>query len=212
MPGPTALGMVRRILLLALCCAFTAAPAQAFRLPAAFGPLPGNPADKLAAPIDDEVYNPATHCTGPRHRKGMLALQQWLGAHSHGVFWGSYRCERWGKHSASLHAEDRAIDWHLDVTNAADRADAKRLIDVLLAPDEAGNQHALARRMGVEELIWDCSYWGAGMEDFQPYGYCYGRSGKLRKHLDPTAAHRNHVHIGMNKRGAGGKTTFWLAR
>src|SRR5436190_14064615 len=125
--------MVRRILLLALCCAFTAAPAQAFRLPANFGPLPGNPADKLATPIDDEVYDPATHCTGPKHRKGMLDLQRWLEAHSGGVFWGSYRCEMWGKHSASLHAEDRAVDWHLDVTVPADRRAAKQLIDTLLA-------------------------------------------------------------------------------
>ena len=31
------------------------------------------------------------------------------------MFWGSYRCEKWGKGQASLHAENRAIDWHLDV-------------------------------------------------------------------------------------------------
>jgi hypothetical protein len=199
--------MVQRILLLALCCAATAAPAQAFRLPANFGPLPGNPADRLSAPIDAETYDPATHCTGPRHRKGMVALQRWLQTNSRGVFWGSYRCERWGKHSASLHAEDRAIDWH-----PSDRAAARKLIDELLAPDKAGDQHALARRMGVEELIWDCSYWGAGTQNFEQYSYCYGRSGKLRKHLDPTAAHRNHVHIGMTKRGAAAKTSFWAAR
>jgi len=201
--------MVRRILLLVLCCAFTAAPAQAFRLPANFGPLPGNPADRLTTPIDDEVYDPATHCSGPQHRKGMLDLQHWLEAHSHGVFWGSYRCERWGKHSASLHAEDRAIDWHLDVTSAADRADAKNLIDLLLAPDKDGNQHALARRMGVEEIIWDCSYWSAGSPDFGPYGPCYSKSGKLRKHVDPTIAHRNHIHLGISKRGAAARTSFW---
>ena len=208
--------MVQRILLLALCCASMlgahaggGSVAQAFRLPANFGPLPGNPADTLSAPIDDEVYDPATHCSGPQHRRGMLDLQHWLEAHSHGIFWGSYRCERWGKHSASLHAEDRAIDWHLDVTNSADRADAKHLIDLLLAPDTAGDQHALARRMGVEELIWDCSYWGAGMDDFKPYGYCYGRGGKLRKHINATAAHRDHLHLGMTKRGAAAKTTFW---
>ena len=199
--------MVQRILLLALCCAATAAPAQAFRLPANFGPLPGNPADRLSAPIDAETYDPATHCTGPRHRKGMVALQRWLQTNSRGEFWGSYRCELWGKHSASLHAEDRAIDWH-----PSDHAAARKLIDELLAPDKADDQHALARRMGVEELIWDCSYWGAGMQNFEKYGYCYGRSGKLRKHLDPTAAHRNHVHIGMTKRGAAAKTTFWAAR
>jgi hypothetical protein len=204
--------MVQRIILLALCCAATAAPAQAFRLPAHFGPLPGNPADRLSAPIDAETYDPATHCSGPQHRKGMLALERWLASNSRGVFWGSYRCERWGRHSASLHAEDRAIDWHLDVANRTDRADAKRLIDLLLAPDSAGDEHALARRMGVEELIWDCSYWGAGMQNFEKYGYCYGRSGRLRAHIDPTAAHRNHIHIGMTKRGAAAKTTFWSAR
>jgi hypothetical protein len=201
--------MVRRFLALALCCAFTAAPAQAFRLPANFGPQPGNPADELAAPIDDEVYDPATHCTGPRHRKGMLDLQHWLEAHSHGMFWGSYRCERWGKHSASLHAENRAIDWHLDVANAADRRAADRLIRLLLAPDAAGNPQALARRMGIEELIWDCGYWGAGMSDFQPYSVCYSKRGKLRKHVNKTVAHRDHVHIGMTKAGAKARTSFW---
>ena len=76
--------MVKRILLLALCCAATAAPAQAFRLPANFGPLPGNPADAFTTPIDDEAYDPATHCSGPQHRKGMLDLQRWLEANSRG--------------------------------------------------------------------------------------------------------------------------------
>ena len=204
--------MVQRIVLLALCCAATAAPAQAFRLPANFGPLPGNPADRVSAPIEAESYDPATHCSGPQHRKGMLALEHWLQARTRGVFWGSYRCERWGKHSASLHAEDRAIDWHLDVTVPADRRAAERLIRVLLAPDVAGNPQALARRMGVEELIWDCGYWGTGMTEFRPYSVCYKRNGKKRKRFDRTAAHQDHIHIGMTKRGAAGRTSFWAGR
>ena len=105
-----------------------------------------------------------------------------------GVFWGSYRCEKWGKESASLHAENRAIDWHLDVRVPADRRAAERLIRLLLAPDAAGNPQALARRMGVEELIWDCGYWGAGMTEFTPYSPCYSQAGKLRKHVNPTVA------------------------
>jgi len=204
--------MVQRIFLLALCCASVAAPAQAFHVPLDLGPVKGNPADHLSTPIEDEHYDPATHCSGARHRHGMAKLQQWLEARSRGVFWGSYRCELWGKHSASLHAEDRAIDWHLDVGNRADRAEARKLIELLLAPDASGQPHALARRMGVEELIWDCSYWGAGMSDFQPYSYCFSRGGKLKKHVNATAAHRDHVHIGMTKRGAAGKTSFWLGR
>jgi hypothetical protein len=138
-----------------------------------------------------------------------VKLQRWLEANVRGVSWGTYRCEKWAKNQASLHAEGRAIDWHLDVTNAADRREAERLARLLLAPDSAGNPQALARRMGVEELIWDCGYWGAGMADFQPYSVCYTKRGKLRKHVDKTVAHRDHVHLGMTKAGAKARTSFW---
>jgi hypothetical protein len=49
-----------------------------------------------------------------------------------------------------------ALDWHLDAAKPADRREAARLIDLLLAADEAGNPHALARRMGIQEIIWNC--------------------------------------------------------
>jgi hypothetical protein len=138
-----------------------------------------------------------------------VQLRRWLEENARGVFWGSYRCEKWGKHEASLHAENRAIDWHLDASVAADRRAADELIGLLLATDSAGNAQALARRMGVEELIWDCGYWAAGMLEFQPYRPCYGKRGALRKKLNVTVAHRDHVHIGMTKAGAAGKTSFW---
>jgi hypothetical protein len=177
---------------------------QAYRLPTDLGPIAKNPADAVASlPIDDEVYDPATHCSRTP-RKGVLAALRWLPRHTSGVSWGTYRCEKWGKGSASLHAESRAIDWH-----PSTRADAAQLIELLLAPDADGNEHALARRMGIEELIWDCSYWSSGSYDFRDYAYCYGRNGKRRMHLNPTAAHMDHVHIGFNKKGARGKTSFW---
>jgi hypothetical protein len=168
-----------------------------------------NPADELVdLPIEASVYDPATHCS-PKARPGVVALQRWLEANVRGVFWGSYRCEKWGRHEASLHAENRAIDWHLDAAVPADRHAARELIDLLLASDSAGNEQALARRMGVEELIWDCGYWAAGMSDFQPYRPCYGKRGQPRKHMNTTVAHRDHVHIGITKAGAAGKTSFW---
>ncbi|MCW2966322.1 MAG: hypothetical protein JWM71_94 [Solirubrobacteraceae bacterium] len=182
------------------------APASslAFRIPADLGPIAGDPANRLASvPIDPEVYDPATHCD-PAPHKGVVAAISWLEHHTSGVSWGTYRCEKWGPHSASLHAENRAIDWH-----PSTRAAARKLIELLLAPDRDGNQHALARRMGIEELIWQCSYWGAGAQNFEDYSYCYTRSGKRKHHLDPTAAHMNHVHIGFSKRGARGQTSFW---
>ena len=168
-----------------------------------------NPADELShLPIEASIYDKATHCS-PKTRPGVVQLQRWLEDNVRGVFWGSYRCEKWGKHEASLHAENRAIDWHLDAHARADRRAARELIDLLLAPDSAGNEQALARRMGVEEIIWDCGYWGAGMSELVPYDPCYGKRGKLKKDLNVTVAHRDHIHIGMTRAGAKAQTSFW---
>ena len=168
-----------------------------------------NPADALLhLPIEASRYDKATHCSS-KSRPGVVRLTAWLEENVRGEFWGSYRCEMWGKKEASLHAENRAIDWHLDVTARADRRAAKRLIALLLAADAAGNPQALARRMGVEELIWDCEYWAAGMTDFIPYRVCLNRRGKEIKGIDRTVAHRDHVHVGMTRAGAAAKTSFW---
>jgi hypothetical protein len=201
---------MRSLLLSLALLAFAAPAAHAYpRLPQPLPPVKDNPADRLAhLPIENSVYDSAARCKNQKS-PGITGLATWLAANTRGVFWGSYRCEKWGRHSASLHAENRAIDWHLDVASAADRKAADKLFRVLLAPDELGNPQALARRMGVEELIWDCGYWGAGMPDFKPYSVCYRANGKKRKHFDKTAAHQDHIHIGMTKAGAKGRTSFW---
>ena len=198
------------LLVIVFLLGLTASAGAVVLLPAT--PVTGNPADRmLSVPIEDAVYDPATRCTPKAPRPGVAALTQWLQANSRGVFWGSYRCEKWGKHQASLHAENRAIDWHLDVRAPADRRAAERLIRLLLAPDAAGNPQALARRMGVEELIWDCGYWGAGMTEFSQYSPCFKR-GRLRKRVNTTVAHRDHVHLGLTRAGAAARTSFWTWR
>jgi hypothetical protein len=84
------------------------------------------------------------------------------------------------------------------------------LVKLLLAPDKDGNVAALARRMGVQGLIFNCKSWfGNGDGEMGNYSYCYTDKGKRKKHLDPTQAHMNHVHIELNLRGAAKKTTFW---
>ena len=199
-----------RFVLPVILFALLAPSAHAYpKLPNPLPPVKGNPADALVdIPIEDFVYDRATKCKN-RRNAGITALANWLGDNTRGVFWGSYRCEKWGKGSASLHAENRAIDWHLDAFNRADRRAADMLFRLLLAPDKLGNPQALARRMGVEELIWDCGYWGSGMTEFRPNSVCYRPNGKKRKRFDRTAAHQDHVHIGMTKRGAEGLTSFW---
>jgi hypothetical protein len=57
------------------------------------GPIAANPADKLdTLRLDDEVYDPATHCN-PAPHKGVVAAGRWLALHAQGISWGSYRCE-----------------------------------------------------------------------------------------------------------------------
>ena len=193
------------LLLLALVATLAAAGA-AFAAP--YGRVAGNPADKLASkPIDDYRYDHARKCR-KRAAPGALAMVDWLERNSAGVFWGIMRCSKLGKRDYSLHAEGRAIDWHLSAKSASDRRAARRLILELLATDKAANTHALARRMGVQEIIWDCRSWWAGADRMGPYSVCYNRKGRKRK-VDDTTAHRDHLHIGLNWAGARNRTTFW---
>jgi hypothetical protein len=174
-----------------------------------YGPVRHNPADRLTSlPIDDYHYDYAKRCR-KRPMPGTLELQRWLESNSRGVFWGIMRCEKLSRGHYSLHADGRAIDWHLDVHDRADRRAARRLILTLLATDKAGNPHALARRMGVQEIIWDCRSWFSGSERMNRYSLCYDKRGRRRKHVDDTSAHRNHVHIGLNLAGARKRTSFW---
>jgi hypothetical protein len=201
-----------RFVLPVILFALLAPSAHAYpKLPNPLPPVKGNPADKLVdIPIEDFVYDRAAKCKN-RRNAGITGLANWLGENTRGVFWGSYRCEKWGKGSASLHAENRAIDWHLDAFNRADQRAADKLFRLLLAPDKLGNPQALARRMGVQELIWDCGYWASGMTEFSRYSVCYKDNGKKRKRFNKTAAHQDHIHIGMTTRGAKGLTSFWAA-
>jgi hypothetical protein len=186
-----------------------AAPAGAMvRVPSDLQPIAGNPANKLVdQPIEDFAYDDARRCTPKQRRPGVEAFTAWLQRNARGVSWGSYRCELWGKGQASLHAEGRALDWH-----PQSKGEARRVILLLLAPDTAGNAQALARRAGVQELIWDCGYWRSGMPEFTEYAPCFGKRGRPKKNVNVTVAHRDHVHIGFSKAGAARRTSFWSSR
>src|SRR5215212_8820023 len=163
---------MRLAALVACILCLSAAPASA-----AFKVVPRNPADKLTAlPIDAMQYDYAKRCL-KKPQPGTLALQSWLEESSAGVSWGIMRCEKLSKRNYSLHSEGRALDWHLDAHVPAERAAATRLINVMLAPDKLGNPFALARRMGVQGLIFNCRAWFGGAT-LEPYSACYDEDGK----------------------------------
>ena len=179
---------------------------------ATFHPVPGNPADRLTRlPLDEEVYDHASRCRRSP-MSGTRALESWLGSHAGGQSWGINRCERLSGDNYSLHAEGRALDWRLDAGNRAERKEADRVIALLLAPDRMGNERALARRMGIQEIIWNCRAWFAGSDRFRPYSVCYDEDGERKRNVNRTLAHRDHIHIGLSRRGARMLTSFWTRR
>lgn len=180
---------------------------------AAIGPNPANHHRLIDLPIERLDYDPATKCTEKR-RPGMRALLAWLERHTRGESWGTYRCEKWGKGSFSVHSEGRAVDWHLDARVPEERRQAMKLIRRrLLATDREGNENALARRMGVQGIIFDCRAWFSRPGGLGRYDYCFNARGERKpaRKLDPTQAHVDHIHIELNKRGARGKTSLWLS-
>lgn len=178
---------------------------------AAAGGLSPNPANDprlVDRPIEGFRYDDGERCRD-RPTRGIKALEDWLGDNVRGTSWGIMRCERLRGAGFSLHSEGRAIDWNLDARKGKERRTAKRLIRTLLASDRNGEPAALARRMGVQGLIFDCRSWWSGQDGLGDYSYCYRPNGKKRHGLDPTQAHIDHVHIELNWPGARKRTSFW---
>jgi hypothetical protein len=193
---------MKRLLLALLAVAALAVPqAAAAGTP---NPLTAQISAFSSQPLDAYRYDWARKCTH-RAQVGTLDLQNWLAANVPGVSWGIYNCRKTRSGSSlSLHAEGRAIDWHLDARKPAERAVADRLIKAFLAPDAAGNPRALARRMGIQEIIFNCRVWSTNYPDagMRPYSVC-------RRKVSATMAHKDHLHIGLNWVGARAQSSFW---
>jgi hypothetical protein len=77
------------------------------------------------------------------------------------------------------------------------------VINTWLAKDQRGRNNALARRMGIQLIIYNCRWWQAGDRGWSPYSACSGRN------PDPTQGHIDHVHIELTKPAAKLKTSYW---
>jgi hypothetical protein len=182
--------------------AVIAAAALALPAGAAAFSNPANDPKVLNDPIEGDSYDTAHKC-GPRSTPGIRMLTKWVDRHFRGESWGVYRCQKLSKNTKSLHSEGRALDWRLDAGRKRERRAANSLISMLLAKDENGNERALARRMGLQEIIFNCKSWFSGSDRMGPYSACQGGR------VDRTTAHKDHIHLGLNKQGAKGKTSFW---
>ena len=168
--------------------ATTAAPAMAAPPTPKFGPV----IDAYAR------YEPARTCD-PTNKPGVVAVRDLLnrtyGTHQSGI-------KRTCGSGTSEHYEGRALDYSLNVTNAKQRAAAEDIIAWLLATDQHGNTHAVARRLGIMYIIWNRQIWGS----YRPYWRPYKCNGS------PSSCHTNHIHLSFSWAGARQQTTWWTQR
>jgi hypothetical protein len=153
------------------------------------------------------AYYVAQSSCDPTVKRGTRELGSLLMHTYPGTSWASaYSCGTDG--TVSEHYEGRAIDWMVSVRVPSQRAKATSFIGWLLATDKAGHRFAMARRLGVQYVIWNNRIWGSWDGRWEDY---YGCSAK-RSTADDNSCHRTHVHISLSWNGAEGHTTFWTGR
>ena len=151
-------------------------------------------------------YQPQSTCRRTP-KPGVLLLADWLVARGGGYGPISRSC---AGSSTSEHKESRAFDWLLDARSDTDQALAAALLDELFAPDDTGQPHALARRMGIMFIIWDDTMY-ASYDGFVAKRYLSSGC-RTRRTCSPTLRHRDHMHISLTRQGAKGTTSWYVAQ
>ena len=115
--------------------------------------------------------------------------------------------ETYGKHTygtlrtcALEHGEGRALDWMLNANDPQQLALGNALTRWLAAPDSQGRPGAMARRFGINYMIWNRQQWNAWTPDMAWKAY-YGAS-----------PHTDHIHFSFNWDGALENTSWWSGR
>ncbi len=197
------LAVLASLLLTTLALAVVGPPASA-----------GDPPDfsDLAAQVQPELpvepyarYQPQTKCKRTP-KAGILQLADALVAHGGGYGPIARSCGR----GTSEHYESRAFDWTLDASKRKDRRLARAFLKTIFATDDTGEQRAIARRMGIMYIIWNDRMWAA-YSGFEKRSYL-SSSCRRRKNCSTTLRHRDHMHISLTRKGARGKTSWYLSQ
>jgi hypothetical protein len=103
-----------------------------------------------------------------------------------------------GTSHLSTHAEGRSLDWALNATVPRQRREAHRIIHYFLRDDSLGKPRAMARRWGIEVIIYNEHIWSVP----------HDREG-WRPCRSSCSDHVDHLHIEQNWRGAKRKVSAW---
>jgi len=158
--------------------------------------LPKDPAYPVPAPptsatLPEEVdadtpYQTNVVCA-PVDKPGIEAFGTLIGQHYSRP---AYSTSRACIDQKSDHYDGRALDWTLDANNPADRRIGDAAVTWLTA-----NDGEMAKRFGIQSIIWNAHSWRPGAGGWQGYA---GQS-----------AHTDHVHFSFTWDGAMMRTSWW---
>lgn len=151
--------------------------------------VPAPPTKDLPGTLDAAPPWQYSYSCDPNDKPGMVAFANLVSAHySRPTWYGSRACinGNW-----SQHYEGRAMDWRMDAYNPADKAIGDAVAQWLSA-----NNGEVARRFGVQSIIWNRKSW-----------YLY-KPGAWENYTG-ASPHTDHVHISFSWDGAMGRTSWW---
>lgn len=162
-------------------------------------PNPANDPALISAKLDPNRYDGAGGCVN-KAPKGMKKLVRFMKKTTKKkTIYGTIRCD------GGVHGTGRALDWMLDARKKGQKRKAMTVINTWMARDEKGRRNALARRMGIQLIIYNCKWWQAGDKGWNRYSACSGG----KRNADPTQGHIDHIHIELTKKAAKLKTSYW---
>src|SRR6478609_4392733 len=113
-------------------------------------PNPANDRSLLSERMDPVTYDGGGDCVS-KDPPGMKALIRWMKKNTKkNVPYGTIRCD------GGVHGTGRALDWMLDSRDKRSKAMAMTVINTWMADDKRGRDNALARRMGIQLIIYNC--------------------------------------------------------
>ena len=151
-------------------------------------------------------YEPEDTCS-PTAKPGLVVWRDLL-VRTYGSRWSNIT--RACSASISGHEEGRSLDWGSLASNATQKAQADALLGWLLATDVHGNKHAMARRLGIQYIMFNNKMWraynpGAGWLPQMSGGKDCATLGSG----SVTTCHRDHIHFSFSWAGALKKTSYF---
>lgn len=151
--------------------------------------VPAPPTKDLPGTLDAAPPWQYSYSCDPNNKPGMVAFANLVSAHySRPTWYGSRSCKHGDN---SQHYEGRAMDWPMNAYNTQDKAIGDAVAQWITA-----NNGEIARRFGVQSVIWNRKSWYLYKPgSWQPY--------------NGASPHTDHLHISFSWDGAMGRTSWW---